>query len=265
MFIKQSTTLGLLQNDPNTNILGAYPLQIKRTVVSSVAQHLFETPNTINLTLSTPAHVNWTMECIGQGFTLSTEEDEAVIASCIEVYRRWLFDPTNTPTPILSDTEQIFIQTIFKHFSLLFQTKANYTAREHADKHADLCISVISIIRAAGKDLKLNSDTWDVLLRLLMGIVDQLYVEGTNEIYFNKLISTVLKVMFEFVLLSHNKEIWNSLQKLEEKWVNSNNPIGTLSFVMHWNAVTTGLTNRVVSILYGAQSGTNNVVVKLLG
>ncbi|PRP82556.1 RapGAP/RanGAP domain-containing protein [Planoprotostelium fungivorum] len=262
MFVRVAAELGLLETDPNTNILGSFPQAIRRNVVSNISQYLSEAPNMVRLTLNTRAHVNWTMECVAQGFLLSAEEDETQMTQCIEVYRGWLFQSEFTPIPIMEDPDQSFMQKILKHYSLLFQTKAKYPAREFADKHADLCLTVLNIYRT---DLKLNSVTWDTLMRLIISVVSSLFQEGVNTIYFNKLISTALKVMFELLLLSHNKQMWNIIEQLESKWVNNDNQIGSLAFIMHWNAVCSALTNRVVSILYGAHSGSSFVVIKTLG
>jgi hypothetical protein len=37
-------------------------------------------------------------------------QDEATILSCLEIYRRWIFEANQKPKPILEDSEQHFVK-----------------------------------------------------------------------------------------------------------------------------------------------------------
>lgn len=57
--------------------------------------------------MTTPAHVSWVMEAVGQGFGLKLE-DVKVIEKCIELYRRWLSGHPDSLPPGLLASDQHF-------------------------------------------------------------------------------------------------------------------------------------------------------------
>jgi hypothetical protein len=72
---------------------------------------------------SSPAHVKWYMEVIGQGFSLPLE-DMAITNDDITIYSQWLLDPKTRPAAVVNqDLEQEFFQIIFHQYSLLFQPR----------------------------------------------------------------------------------------------------------------------------------------------
>ena len=104
MFIERIFDLGLLQHDPNTDILKFFPLNAIINIVKEVAEFL-STPG-LNFTevLSTDAHVYWAMECIGKGFSLPIEH-EKIMHMCIDIYIKWLEKETR-PASMNNDSRR---------------------------------------------------------------------------------------------------------------------------------------------------------------
>lgn len=88
----------------------SFPISTRNTISFLVADHLLKdsTPTT---TLSTIAHVNLVMECVGQGFGLPTSEGNTIKAG-IELYRRWLLEKVR-PQPVEVDEQRIFRVSFF--------------------------------------------------------------------------------------------------------------------------------------------------------
>ena len=84
-----------------------FSLNVRKVLVSQVVGYLLD-PATPTSILSSQAHIKWVMETCGQGFALPIEE-EAVIAQCIELYRRWALEPEKRPA-IIEDHLQHYIQ-----------------------------------------------------------------------------------------------------------------------------------------------------------
>ena len=147
-------------------------------------------PNTPITILSSPAHVRWAMETCGQGFALPIEEEKS-ITQCIELYRQWALEPLNRPPPIEGE-QQFFLQQILNHYSLLFAPRAT---GPDVDKHAALCSKVLDIYVTIGRQLEsqLSKDSWEVFLKLMIGIADSLFSPKRNDGLKERLVNQTLK------------------------------------------------------------------------
>ncbi|KAF9932457.1 hypothetical protein FBU30_008160 [Linnemannia zychae] len=129
MFLDWIAQLGLLNHDPVSNILARFPLQVKKTMITEVTSTLLVTSD---LTLlSSMAHMKWAMEVLGQGFALPLEE-LSITQETTQLYSQWLFEPQMRPLAFRQATgtadEQLLYQTIFHHYSLLFQVRSTLPA-----------------------------------------------------------------------------------------------------------------------------------------
>ncbi|KAJ3009267.1 hypothetical protein HKX48_008074 [Thoreauomyces humboldtii] len=207
MFISRVAELGLLEHDNDSDILSGFPLGVQRTLVTQVTQCLLPTASsaTSNQLLTSPAHVRWAMEIVGQGFALPIDE-APVIWQAVEVYDSWLHDhrPVGIREVEGTDVEQRFWQTIFEQFSLIFQPRPKAemqsspwipdrtkggkdasTTPHHADEHdpvgahVALCHAVLQILGSVGRTLgpQFSEETWIVLLKVMIGITDCLLRE----------------------------------------------------------------------------------------
>ncbi|KAI9308600.1 hypothetical protein BJ944DRAFT_236837 [Cunninghamella echinulata] len=126
MFLDWIAQLELLQHDSQTNILESLPLSIRRTLISEITTFLHPTnvkhPPDPTI-FSSPAHVKWYMEVIGQGFSLPLE-DMHITNDDISIYSQWLLEPAMRPTIVSAEgLEQEFFQIIFHQYSLLFESR----------------------------------------------------------------------------------------------------------------------------------------------
>ncbi|KAI9322315.1 hypothetical protein BX666DRAFT_2022811 [Dichotomocladium elegans] len=126
MFLEWMAQLQLLEHDPQTNILGSLPLSTRRVLVSEITNYLFPPAGKTGpdpAFFTSPAHVKWFMEVIGQGFNLPLE-DMDIAASDVCIYSQWLLEPTMRPAIINTDgLEQEFYQVIFHQLSLIFKPR----------------------------------------------------------------------------------------------------------------------------------------------
>ncbi|EGF76898.1 hypothetical protein BATDEDRAFT_92176 [Batrachochytrium dendrobatidis JAM81] len=202
MFASKLGELGMFAPSPDSGILNAFPLSVKRKLILEITQCLLPRSSPLGdpgAILTSATHVNWMMEVIGQGFSLPIE-DVIVIQDAINVYHSWLLEKSTRPAIIQqcgdsSDLAQGFFQTIFKHYSLMFVPRVGNSVQsinlqqsistnskisdleECADNtaaHIELCRKVLSILLAASKTLAntFTTETWVVLVKVLLGISD---------------------------------------------------------------------------------------------
>ncbi|KAG9297725.1 hypothetical protein G9A89_011240 [Geosiphon pyriformis] len=284
-----------------SDVLGKFPLVVRKVLISEITQTLLQAHDP-NL-LSSPTHVRWVMEAIGQGFALPLEE-MAITANSKELYSQWLFEPNFRPAAIRDLTgkpeEQEFWQVIFHHYSLLFQprtpntnaaqvptpttpgfpasvnqTTSNYT---HIQRHIELCKGVLIVLTMAGRTLgpQFSEDTWLVLLKVVLGITDCLLREPST-------ITTTDNSNLDkrFSGTSMGDELCEHLLRvLFELWLRSKiqnvemwnilkkcfNLWTHRSQAIHqWNATTLALAQRVARLLYGPKEGADMVSISVGG
>jgi len=255
MFLDRISQLRLLEHDPEANILLNFSLPVRKVLVKEVTNFLLS-PATPGNVLSTRAHAIYVLETCGQGFRLPIEEADS-IQEVIELYRIWILEPRRRPAPI--DQEfQYFLQTMLKHFSLLFASRSDAVV----ERHMQLCNSVLDIFLAVGRVLekKLSEETWEVFLKLLIGIADSLFISPKDPSLLGlKLCNQVLKVLFECWLHSRtqNPQMWKYLKDRVPKWTNLSKTI------THWQSFSLALTGRLLRLMYGPGHGTDAVTVRL--
>jgi hypothetical protein len=90
-----------------THILKGFSLAVRKVLVQQVVSFLIDGLCAIK-TLTSPAHVCWAMEVIGQGFSLPMEDQESV-QKAVTLYRIWALEPTYRPVSI-GENPQFFLQ-----------------------------------------------------------------------------------------------------------------------------------------------------------
>ena len=79
MFHPHIGELGLLPPNPDTQALSRFPLAVRKTFIQEVTTVLLSSEASADRTLLTsPAHVWWCMEVVGQGFALPTEDHRLI-------------------------------------------------------------------------------------------------------------------------------------------------------------------------------------------
>ncbi|KAK3811955.1 MAG: hypothetical protein J3Q66DRAFT_286574 [Benniella sp.] len=228
------------------------------------------------------------MEVLGQGFALPLE-DLAIAHNASQVYTQWLFERENRPMAFRQaegtlDEQQLY-QTIFHHYSLLFEALSNSSASSstHAtptpqvpvgvliQRHIEECNKVLTSFTMAGRLLgpSFSEETWEVLLKVLLGITDSLLREQPRSLTLNtehskmseSLCEHLLRVLFELWLRSNtrNVDMWNILQQCFNGWTHR------LPVLQQWAASSLGLCQRVVRLLYGPGQGSEVVNLSVGG
>ncbi|KAF9914581.1 hypothetical protein BX616_007996 [Lobosporangium transversale] len=257
------------------------------------------------------AHMQWAMEVLGQGFTLPLEE-LSIAQETTRLYSQWLFEPHMRPLAfrqaVGSEDEQLLYQTIFHHYSLLFQvrsvispspsttqlhsqhyrhptaplagtTHATYPSSPYQSstttpqllnpgliqRHVELCKQVLTVLTMAGRQLGniFSEATWEVLLKVILGITDSLLREQPNKSQMipeqtkmsEDLCGHLLRVLFELWLRSGIRQVhmWDILKQCFNGWT-YRTPV-----IHQWAASSLGLCQRAVRLLYGPGQGTDVV------
>ncbi|KAI1316622.1 hypothetical protein EDD11_009657 [Mortierella claussenii] len=257
------------------------------------------------------------MEVLGQGFALPLEE-LSIAQETTQLYSQWLFEPQMRPLAFRqaagSEDEQALYQTMFHHYSLLFQVRTTMPLSPSASqlhhpqqqqqhhrhsttpmasaghssygstaapqvpaavliqRHIELCKKVLTVLTMAGRQLggTFSEETWEVLLKVILGITDSLLreqpIKATSTASLSNsmlehakmsddLCEHLLRVLFELWLRSNTRQVqmWNILKQCFNGWTHR-------TPVLHqWAASSLGLCQRVVRLLYGPGQGTDVV------
>ncbi|KAL1920037.1 uncharacterized protein VTP21DRAFT_1183 [Calcarisporiella thermophila] len=277
---------GLLQHDPDSNILAILPHSVRRTLVAEITGFLCPSsgPPPSSL-LSSPAHVSWFFEIIAQGLNLPLE-DMNITSDDVTIYSTWLLDAQSRPLAVQkqagTEGEQIFLRTIFRHLSLLFQPRFDYASRNPAlrdgtgaliQRHIELCKKVLSVLAMASRTISSNfsEETWLVLLKVVMGTTDYLLkapvsLDSTKQPPIplgmgDQLCEHLLRVLFELWLRSKVtcNELWDTLKQCFSRWVHRP------QVIQQWVATCLALTQRVIRLLYGSPEGTESINIVTSG
>jgi hypothetical protein len=140
---------------------------------------------------------------------------------------------------------------ILEQFSLIFEYRAN--TKDQLEKHSALCLKVLEIYALIGRQLGqgLSVETWEVFLKLMISITDAILrpeAPSSQEPIQRKLVSQLLKVLFELWLLSRtrNPALWDALQHRVRGWTHHN------ELILTWKVTSFALTKRSTAILYGS-------------
>ncbi|KAG0235098.1 glycosyl transferase [Actinomortierella wolfii] len=289
-------------NEKISNILGRFPLNVKKTLITEVASTLLMTSD---LTLlSSMAHMRWAMEVLGQGFTLPLEE-LAIAQETTHLYSQWLFEPplrplafkqaagtvdeqliyqarpihnnaaqqqraTPTSAPPMGSSNISINSNLNSHLHLLHHqgqnSPTNVPVNVLIQRHVELCKKVLTVLTMAGRQLgsSFSEETWDVLLKVTLGITDCLLREQSDKSspavqeyarMSDDLCEHLLRVLFELWLRSGTQkvEMWDILKRCFACWTHR------APVIHQWAATSLGLSQRVVRLLYGPKQGSENV------
>lgn len=189
-----------------SDVLGSFPLDVKCQMISQMNKYLLSAEGEPSEVLTSPNHVKFAMELVGQGLDLPLY-NISIISSSITVYANWLLEPKKRPLIMLELGEssiefQNHIQDIFKHLSMVFRPRIisegshqqglpnlgpTTKQKDHFDdyisffnQHIELCDRVLT--QHILTTVKLHSshftqETWIVLLKVMLGICDTLLTQ----------------------------------------------------------------------------------------
>jgi hypothetical protein len=200
------------------------------------------------------------MEVVAQGFTLHME-DLPIIEKCIATYTKWLLGGPDDKPPGIVAEETFFRGEMIGHLSFLFEPRSG-TSDTALTVQTRLCKDVLdNIILAAAHKLRnvLTPAIWDIWLRLLIGIVDSIFMNKAkttppmHNLLCKALSAPAFRVLLEVLLLSQNRDpaIWNSIVGLAGNWVR-------VFTVQHWCSAANALTLRALALIYGSKFGSTS-------
>lgn len=99
---------------------------------------------------------------------------------------------------------------------------------------------------------QLSSQTWDRIIRLLLGTADGV-LHGTRGVLGNHLCGQLVRILLEIYLRSlvhcgPRGEIWNLLQKFCRRWIHR------IVVIEQWNAVTLALTKSLMRRIHSTDT-----------
>eukprot|EP01102_Stenamoeba_stenopodia_P022731 TRINITY_DN9583_c0_g1_i1.p1 TRINITY_DN9583_c0_g1~~TRINITY_DN9583_c0_g1_i1.p1 ORF type:complete len:1236 (+),score=308.21 TRINITY_DN9583_c0_g1_i1:62-3769(+) len=195
-----------------------------------------------------------------------SEGASGAIGLATEVYKMWLFDESQRP-PCFSSNEQFLICSMMGHLSQIFNPRLldsegdslDFSIDENAlNVHIKLCDSILEIFANIGRQLKLTKESWEYMLKTILGIADSLLGrtygdKGSGERagkFAKQLSMHLLSVVFELWLRS--KTLSNEMFDLFKARISSSQG-GWLNYtntICIWRTVCSALTSRVLSTLY---------------
>ena len=262
MFLDHIAQLGFLKHNSESSVFLGFPDSTRKVIAIKVCDDILKGEPGPEA-LSSSAHVRVLFECIGQAFGLNIDSQTAVIiGKAISVYENWFFTEAAQPLPIKED-EQVFFRDMFRHFSLLFLPRPSSPSASEGDaQHGKLCLRVLDIFSRIGSQLadRLTRDTWEVLLKIVLGISDSLLKLPEDPHHLaDELTPKLLEVLVQLFLTSRtdNNRMWDHLTNLMRGWVHRQPTI------IQWGATALALSKNVLHILYGSSSGLDYIHIAL--
>ncbi|KAI8985276.1 hypothetical protein BDB01DRAFT_789543 [Pilobolus umbonatus] len=129
-------------------------------------------------------------------------------------------------------------------------------------RHIELCKKTLKVFAMAARTLKLSTETWTALLKVMLGITDYLLKESTGDVnglgvlnMSDELCDHLLQVLFEVWLRSRTMEVemWNILKTCFSRW--SHRP----QAIQQWSLISLALTKRVQTQVYGNIEGNDTL------
>ncbi|KAI7897175.1 uncharacterized protein EV154DRAFT_364 [Mucor mucedo] len=143
-------------------------------------------------------------------------------------------------------------------------TALKETLSQLVQRHIELCKKALKVLAMAGRTLVLSTETWAVLLKVMLGVTDYLLKEPTGESsnlgvmnMADELCDSLLQVLFELWLKSTTMdvEMWDILKTCFTRWTHRSKAI------QQWNSTSLALTKRIQNLMYGDRQGTDGVYV----
>lgn len=157
--------------------------------------------------LETPEQVNWTLENLMYGLTLSHDHQD-IIKDCWNVYHDWLSVLLDEQKPFvpqpIKDEPILYSKKMLWHLYHLFVPRKDSTA---PTKHIMMCHGVLILIEGIAKDSKLlKRDLWEDFLKFFLAINDAVLAPPFNKDDFGEVLSSrIVATLFEIWLIACNK------------------------------------------------------------
>ncbi|RCI01761.1 hypothetical protein CU098_005512 [Rhizopus stolonifer] len=144
------------------------------------------------------------------------------------------------------------------------QATLKETLSQLVQRHIELCKKSLRVFAMAGRTLKMSTDTWSVLLKVMLGITDYLLKEPTGESSTmgvmnmgDELCDSLLQVLFELWLRSNTMdvEMWDILKSCFGRWIHRPKAI------QQWSSTSLAITKRIQHLVYGDQENAEGVFV----
>lgn len=175
--------------------------------------------------LETAEQVNWVLENLMYGLTLSHEFQDT-IKDCWNVYHDWLCVLLDEPKPFLPqpirDEPILYSRKMLWHLYHLFVPRKDSQA---PTKHIMMCHGVLILIEGIAKDSRLlKRDLWEDFLKFFLAINDAVLAPPFNKDDFGEIMSSrIVATLFEIWLIACNRvfpspSLWKTFQELCANW-----------------------------------------------
>ncbi|KAG2527678.1 hypothetical protein BBO99_00000771 [Phytophthora kernoviae] len=265
MFLQWISKCELLPVSADSYVLKKFSEKCQRGMCSMVVNSLNDDKVDVLTVLPSGHHIRWAMEVLGHSFALPMEDSE-VIAGSLRIYQCWLgVDEESLAAKggkgkdqrpaCMQKVEQTFIQDMLGQMTLLFEERPSNgipssSVEANTATHVALCTQVLETFDTLVKHrgAQLNNQTWDRVIRLLLGAADGL-LHNLRNMLGNQLCGQLVRLLFEVFLRSlppcgPRGELWGLLQKFCRRWIHRS------LVIEQWNAVTLGLTHSLMRQLH---------------
>ena len=254
------------------SVLSKFPDSVGKDVASCVVKSLAQTLS-VSVSNGEPSKlkgsrdVEWTMEVLCYGLSLPLIETDT-IKDCVNIYCKWLSALTKpelcVPEVIIDDPNR-YAQQILLHLHNVFVPRqdspvslghGNKTAvatfSDLVQRQALYCHRVLREVKSTVENSsKISPETWEVLLKFLLGICDVLLSPPTSRDSIGELLCyRVVEVLFEIWVLASERHfpapsLWKTFREMSRNWRHHE------SLVIHWHRTNVALTSKLLKSVYG--------------
>lgn len=207
--------------------------------------------------LATWDHVKWTINSVAPVFSLNLDSLNS-ISNAVKIYCLWLKNPQARPPGVKPENLENFVTSILFSLAELFEQRkgSDVKSSQSTKRHAELCHQILkTIIYDLIPDSPLFSQkaskSWELIVRLLLGITDYLLWSDKQNYLADELSESLLNSLF-FVFLQSgifSDEIWKKFASSFKLWCHR------LKSVLVWGSVSVELNSKIASIIYSKSVG----------
>ena len=213
---------GIFEADGENEMLPIFPRDsassIAVTVVTSFSENWQKK-------LNNEFKIDWMMQVIAYCFTLPTLFQDA-IENAMNIFNFWFFEKNFFKD---KETQNKYVRQMFKHYSAICEYKND---NAHPFLRSQLIQQFQKNVKKFIKETDYSdSETWDTIIRVLIGCADYFQLKETQELFSIEIITEFYRLIFLALRYSNTTydKTWSVLNKFIKKWINSEHFLDVIS------------------------------------
>ena len=222
LILKHLLDTGIFEADGSNEMLPIFPRDSASSIAITVVTSFTEN---YQQNLNTEFKIDWMMQVIAYCFTLPTLFQDA-IENAMNIFNYWFFEKNFFKD---KESQNKYVRQMFKHYSAICEYKND---NAHPFLRSQLIQQFQKNVNKFIKETNYSDDeTWDTIIRVLIGCADYFQLKETQELFSTDLITEFYRLIFLALRYSNTTydKTWSVLNKFISKWLKSEQFLDVIS------------------------------------